>query len=65
MRELLVNLLHAFDVEPAALGVVDHGFGVIHTHDAVGRLLDRFRSVPRLVNVAVGKVFQLGDVPPS
>lgn len=63
--QLLVDLLHAFDVEPAALGVVDHRFGVIHPHHAVGGLLHRFRGVPRLVDVAVGKVFQDRDVTPA
>lgn len=62
--QLLVDLLHPLDVESAALGVVDHGFGVIHPHHAVGCLLDRLRSVPRLVDVAVGVVLQDGDVVP-
>ncbi len=40
MGELLVNLFHSLDVEPAALCVVNHGFGVIHSHHTVGCLLD-------------------------
>lgn len=40
MGELLVNLFHPLDVEPAALSMVDHWFGVIHSHHTVGCLLD-------------------------
>lgn len=62
--QLLVNLFHPLDVESAALGVVDHGFGVVHPHHTVGCLLDRLRSVPRLVDVPVGVILQDGDVAP-
>lgn len=40
MGELLVNLFHPLDVESAALSVVDHWFGVIHSYHTVGCLLD-------------------------
>jgi hypothetical protein len=40
MGQLLVDLLHPLYVQPAGLGVVDHGFGVVHAHHAVGGLLD-------------------------
>ena len=53
MGELLVNLFHPLDVEPAALCVVDHGFGVVHSHHTVGSLLDRLWGVPGLVYVPV------------
>lgn len=65
MGELLVNLFHSLNVEPAALCVVDHRFGVIHSHHAVGCLLDRLRGVPRLIDVPVRVVLQYGDVTPD
>lgn len=62
--QLLVDLLHPLDVEPAALGVVDHGSGVVHAHHTARPLLHRLRGVPGLVDVAVGEVLQDGDVAP-
>lgn len=62
--QLLVDLLHPLDVEPAALGVVDHGSGVVHPHHTARPLLHRLRGVPGLVDVAVGEVLQDGDVAP-
>lgn len=63
--QLLVNLLHPLDVQSAALGVVYHGLGVIHPHHAVGRLLDRLRGIPGLVEVPVWVVLQDGYVAPA
>lgn len=57
VRQLLVNLLHSLDVEPAALSMVDHRFRIVHTHNAVGLFLHRFWSVPWLIDVAVRIVF--------
>lgn len=62
--QLLVDLLHPLNVEPAALGVVDHGSGVVHPHHTARPLLHRLRGVPGLVDVAVGEVLQDGDVAP-
>lgn len=64
MGQLLINLLHPLDVEPAALSVVDHRFWVIHSHNTVGCLLDGLRCVPGLVDVPVRVVLQDGDVTP-
>lgn len=64
MGELLVDLLHSLYVEPAALCVVDHGLGVVYSHDAVGCLLDRLWGSPRLIDVSVGIVLQLRNVAP-
>lgn len=65
MGKLLVNLFHPLDVEPAALCMVDHGFGVIHPHHAVGCLLERLGGVPWLVDVAVWVILEDGDVMPA
>lgn len=51
MRELLVDLLHPLDVEPADLGVVDHGLGVVDADDALGGRLHGVRGVPGVVDV--------------
>lgn len=64
MGQLLIHLLHSFNVESTALCMLDHGLGIIHPHHTVGRLLHRLRGVPGLVDVAVGVVFQNGDVAP-
>ena len=65
MGELLVNLFHSLDVEPAALCMVNHRFGVIHSHDTVSCLLDQLWSIPWLVDVLVWVVLQNGDVIPK
>lgn len=62
MGKLLVNLFHSLNVEPAALCVVNHRFGVINSHHTVGCLLDGLRGIPRLIDVSVGVIFQDGDV---
>lgn len=64
MGELLVNLFHSLDVESAALSVVYHRLGVIHSHHTVGCLLNQLRSVPWLIDVSVWVVLQDGDVSP-
>lgn len=64
-RELLVNLLHSFDVEPAGLGVIDDGPWVVHADDTLGGLLDRLWGVPGLVDVSRGEPFQFGQVSPE
>ena len=65
MGQLLVDLLHPLYVQPAGLGVVDHGFGVVYAHHAVGGLLDGQGGVPGLVDVAVWVVLQDWDVMPK
>lgn len=65
MGELLVNLFHSLDVKPAALRVVDHRFGIIHSHHTVGCFLDRLWGVPRLIDVPVRVVLQDGNVTPA
>lgn len=64
MGELLINLFHPLNVESAALCMVDHRFGVIHSYHTVGCLLERLRCIPRLVDVPVRVVLQDGDVTP-
>ena len=54
--DLSVDLLHPLDVEPDALGVVQHRLGVVHSDNAVGRLLYRFWGTPWLMDVPVGIV---------
>lgn len=63
--ELLVNLLHPLDVEPAGLGVVDDGPGVVHANDALGCLLNGLWGVPGLIDVPGGEPFQFGQVSPE
>lgn len=65
MGELLVNLFHSLNVESAALCMVDHRFGVIHSHHTIGCLLDRLWGVPWLIDVPVWVVLQNRDVPPA
>lgn len=65
MRQLLIHLLHSLNVESTALCVLDHGFGIVHAHHTVGCLLHGLRGIPGLIDVAVGVVFQDGDVAPS
>lgn len=65
MGQLLVNLFHPLNIEPAALCVVDHRFRVIHSHHTVGCLLDRLRGVPWFIDVPVRVVLQDGDVTPD
>lgn len=48
--QLLVDLLHPLDVEPARLCVVHHGLRVMDSNDALGRRLHRLWSVPRVVD---------------
>lgn len=64
LGELLVDLLHALDVEAAGGRVVDHGLGVVHPHHTVARPLQALWGRPRLVDVTVWVVLQLGDVLP-
>lgn len=63
--QLLVNLLHPLDVEPAGLGVVDDGPGVVHANDALGCLLNGLWGIPGLVDVPGGEPFQFGQVSPE
>lgn len=63
--ELLVDLLHALDVEAAGLGVVHHGLRVMHADDALGRLLHALRGVPGVVDVLGGVSSQDGQVAPG
>lgn len=63
--ELLVDLLHALDVEAAGLGVVHHGLGVVHAHNALGRLLHALRCVPGVVDVLSWEAAQDGQVASS
>lgn len=63
--ELLVDLLHPLDVEAAGLGVVHHGFGVVDTDHAFGRLLHALGSVPGVVNVFGWETPQDGQVTPG
>ncbi|TNN46198.1 putative protein C12orf56 [Liparis tanakae] len=62
--ELLVDLLHPLDVEATGLGVVHHGFGVVHADHAFGRLLHAVRSVPGVVDVLGREAPQDGQVAP-
>lgn len=64
VRELLIDLLHPLDVEAAALCVVYHGFGIVDSHNAVRCLLNRFRCIPRLVDVTAWVVLQLRNISP-
>lgn len=65
MGELLVNLFHSLNVESAALRMVDHRFGVIHSHHTISCLLDRLWGVPWLIDVPVWVVLQNRDVSPD
>lgn len=60
--ELLVDLLHALDVEAAGLGVVHHGLGVVHADDALGRFLHALWCVPGVVDILRGEAAQDGQV---
>lgn len=60
--ELLVDLLHALDVEAAGLSVVHHGLGVVHADDTLGRLLHTLRCIPGVVDVLGGEAAQDGQV---
>lgn len=53
--ELLVDLLHPLDVEPARLRVVHHGLRVMDADYALGGRLHGLRSVPRVVDVLSGE----------
>lgn len=64
LGELLVDLLHSVDVEAAGFSVPDHRSGVVHPHHTITGSLQALRSVPRLVDVAIGIVLQFGDVSP-
>lgn len=48
--QLLVDLLHPLDVEPARLCVVHHGLRVMDSDDALGRCLHGLWSVPRVID---------------
>lgn len=63
--QLLVDLLHALDVEAAGLGVVHHGLWVMHANDALGCLLHALRGVPGVVDVLGGVSSQDGQVAPG
>lgn len=65
MRELLINLFHSLDVEPADFCVVDHRFGVVHTDHTVCRLLHGLWGVPGFIDVPVWVVLQDGDIIPD
>lgn len=64
VRELLIDLLHPLDVEAAALCVVEHGFGIIDSHNAVRCFLNRLWCIPRLVDVTARVVLQLRNISP-
>lgn len=53
--QLLVDLLHPLDVEPAGLRMVHHGFWVMDSYDALGCSLHGFGGVPRVVDKLGGK----------
>lgn len=53
--QLLVDLLHPLDVEPARLRVVHHGFRVMDADYALGGRLHGVRGVPRVVDVLGGE----------
>lgn len=48
--ELLVDLSHPLDVQSTGLGVVHHGFGIIHPDHAAGGALHVLRSVPGVID---------------
>lgn len=48
--ELLVDLPHPLDVQTAGLGVVHHGFGVIHADHTFGGALHLLRCVPGVID---------------
>lgn len=60
--QLLVDLLHALDVEATGLGMVHHGLGVVHTNNALGRLLHALWRVPWVIDVFGGEASQDGQV---
>lgn len=53
--QLLVDLLHPLDVEPACLCVVHHGLRVMNADYALGGRLHGLWGVPRVVDVLSGK----------
>lgn len=48
--QLLVDLLHSLDVEPACLCMVHHGLRVMDAYDALGGCLHGLRGVPRVID---------------
>lgn len=53
--QLLVDLLHPFNVEAAGLCVVHHGFGVMDADDAFSSRLHGLWGIPGVVDVFGGK----------
>lgn len=62
LRELLINLFHAFHVVAAGDYVVDHCERIIFSNNALGSSLNRFGGDPRFVNVFCWKVLQRRNV---
>lgn len=63
--QLLVDLLHPFDIDTRAFAVVHHRQRVFLADDTLGRVLYAERRVPRLVNVPAREVLQHGHVTPD
>lgn len=63
--QLLVDLPHPLNVEAAGLGMVHHGLGVVHTHNAARHPLHLLGGVPRVVDVLGWEVFQDREVAPN
>lgn len=61
-EKVLVDLLHALQVDAADLGVVHHGLGVVHTYHALCLLLGFLRGLPGLVDVFGREVFQYWQI---
>lgn len=60
--ELLVYLLHPFQVHAAGLRMVYHGLGVVDSYDAFCLPLDLLWGVPGIVDVFGREVFQYWQI---
>lgn len=64
LGQLLVHLFHPLHIDPRGNRMIDHGYSIIFANNTLCRSLNRFRSVPRLVNVLGGEIFENGQIPP-
>lgn len=63
--QLLVDLLHSFDVETAGLCMVHHRLWVMHSNNTLGCLLHNLGSIPGIINILGWKPPQNGQVAPK
>lgn len=61
-EKVLVDLLHALQVDAADLRVVHHGLGVVHSYHALCLLLGFLRGPPGVVDVFGREVFQYWQI---